>query len=147
VTLTPSDDRYCPSKPSGQPAYVAPDSGAIYFDRSPGGSKIENYHYKIDKFYLQTLADSSKIYQNNISFPDDPQRRIVLKLPISQAWVWAFLLCGRAETTILGKTRSLFQRNGHGHRNAYPVKTLGRRTPFPSLRPPFSGRQTRRALL
>jgi len=68
-----------PSLP-GQPAYVAPDSGAIYFDRSPGGSKIENYHYKIDKFYLQTLADSSKIYQNNIFIPGPiPQRRIVFK--------------------------------------------------------------------
>jgi hypothetical protein len=93
-----------PSLP-GQPAFVAPDSGTIYFDRSPGGSKIENYHYKIDKFYLQTLPDSSKIYQNNIYIPGSvPQREIVFRASDQLTMGYGlFYYVVALRTTILGK--------------------------------------------
>ena len=63
-----------------RPLYTAPDSGVIYFDRSPGGSKIENYRYSIQKFCADTQVNGSVIIQDNIYLPGmPPQRRIIFK--------------------------------------------------------------------
>jgi hypothetical protein len=66
-----------------RPLFAAPDSGVIYFDRSPGGSVISNYRYKIDKFCIDTVIsgrDTSRTVQNNIYLPGKvPQRMIVFK--------------------------------------------------------------------
>jgi hypothetical protein len=43
----------------------APDSGTIYYDRSPGGGKLENYRYKITTPYTDTATDK---LQDNIYF-------------------------------------------------------------------------------
>ena len=128
-----------PSLP-GQPAYVAPDSGAIYYDRSPGGSKIENYHYKIDKFYLQTLADSSKIYQNNIFIPGPiPQRRIVFKASDQSSMGYGlFYYVVALRTTILGKDTVLVSNEmDMAIETPTPVKTLGPTDTISELTPTF----------
>lgn len=93
-----------PSLPLQTP-YVAPDSGVIYYDRSPGGSKISNYQYKINKFYLRTMADSSKIYQNNIFIPGSvPQRMIVFKASDQTSMGYGlFYYVVALKTTIAGK--------------------------------------------
>ena len=70
-----------------RPFSTAPDSGVIYFDRSPGGSRIENYRYKISKIYVDSQVSSidgqvnrSVIVQDNIYLPGmPPQRRIIFK--------------------------------------------------------------------
>ena len=97
-----------PSLP-GQPAYVAPDSGTIYFDRSPGGSVLSNYHYQVNKFYLQAQPDSSKIYQNNIYVPGTiPQRMIVFKASDQSSMGYGlFYFIVALKTTILGKDTTL----------------------------------------
>jgi len=48
---------------SRSPSYDAPDSGTIYYDRSPGGGNLSNYRYSIKKFWVDTITH---IEQNNI---------------------------------------------------------------------------------
>jgi Carboxypeptidase regulatory-like domain len=128
-----------PSIP-GQSAYVAPDSGVIYYDRSPGGSKIENYHYKIDKFYLQTLADSSKIYQNNIFIPGSiPQREIVFKASDQSSMGYGlFYYVVALRATILGKDTALVSNEmDMAVETPTPVKTIGPTDTISELTPTF----------
>lgn len=47
---------------------LAPDSGTIYFDRSPGGGKLANYRYKITTPYADTSFSPHDSIQNNIYF-------------------------------------------------------------------------------
>jgi hypothetical protein len=66
------------------PGISAPDSGFVYFDRSPGGSKIDNYRYKVEKFFIDTQSNGSMIVQDNIYLPGKvPQRKIVFR-PVDQ---------------------------------------------------------------
>lgn len=46
--------------------YPAPDSGTIYYDRSPGGGDLRNYRYTIETPYTDTATDS---VMNNIYYP------------------------------------------------------------------------------
>jgi hypothetical protein len=63
-----------------RPQLTAPDSGVIYFDRSPGGSVVSNYRYKIEKFCIDTQPNGSMIVEDNIFLPGKvPQRRIVFR--------------------------------------------------------------------
>jgi hypothetical protein len=45
--------------------FPAPDSGVLYFDRSPGGGQLSNYRYKVTVFWTDTVT---KIVQNNIFY-------------------------------------------------------------------------------
>ena len=55
-----------------RPGYSSPDSGFIYFDRSPGGSNVANYRYKID-----VTIESNTYIPLVTGMP--PQRRIIFK--------------------------------------------------------------------
>jgi hypothetical protein len=98
-----------------RPFSTAPDSGVIYFDRSPGGSRIENYRYKISKIYVDSQVSSidgqvnrSVIVQDNIYLPGmPPQRRIIFK-PSEQTNMGygLFYYIVGFKTKILGKDTS-----------------------------------------
>jgi hypothetical protein len=63
-----------------RPLYTSPDSGVIYFSRSPGGSNIDNYSYSVKKFYVDTQSNGSQVVQDNIYLPGiPPKRRIIFK--------------------------------------------------------------------
>jgi hypothetical protein len=59
------------------PLAVVPDSGRIYFSRSPGGSLIRNYTDSVKVYYQDSIT---QIVQNNIQYPGAlPQRGIKFK--------------------------------------------------------------------
>jgi hypothetical protein len=128
-----------PSLP-GQPAFVAPDSGTIYFDRSPGGSVVGNYHYSISKFYLQKQADGSSIYQNNIFIPGAiPQRKIVFKAADQPAMGYGlFYFIVALKTTVLGKDTTLVSNEmTMAIETPTPVTTIGPSDTISQLTPTF----------
>jgi hypothetical protein len=93
-----------------RPGFTAPDSGFIYFDRSPGGSMIANYRYKIENFCVDTQANGSVIVQDNIHVPDKvPQRKIIFR-PSDQANMGygLFYYIVGFKTKILGKDTTFF---------------------------------------
>lgn len=54
---------------SRSPSFPAPDSGSIYFDRSPGGGNPANYRYSITAPYnTDTVNNSKDSLKNNIYF-------------------------------------------------------------------------------
>ena len=48
--------------------FPAPDSGIIYFDRSPGGGNLANYRYRVDNPYVDTSIKTADSVQDNIYF-------------------------------------------------------------------------------
>ncbi len=61
-----------------------PDSGRIYFGKSPGGSIIENYTDSVTKRVIDTVIneeDTSFISQNNILFTGTPPQRGIMFRP------------------------------------------------------------------
>jgi hypothetical protein len=87
-----------------RPGYTAPDSGILYFDRSPGGSKIENYRYKVEKFCSDTTKDGPLSGNNRIINGYPPKRGIKFR-PIDQTGMGAgvFYYTVAFKMKILGK--------------------------------------------
>jgi len=56
--------------------YPAPDSGIIYFDRAPGGGKLDNYRYKVTSYYTDTSISTADSIQNNIYYPPTVQNPV-----------------------------------------------------------------------
>ncbi|MBN1758832.1 MAG: carboxypeptidase regulatory-like domain-containing protein [Chitinispirillaceae bacterium] len=55
--------------------FPAPDSGTIYFDRSPGGGDLANYRYKVTTPYIDTTIATADSTKDNVYFPpstEDP---------------------------------------------------------------------------
>ncbi|MBN1308261.1 MAG: carboxypeptidase regulatory-like domain-containing protein [Chitinispirillaceae bacterium] len=55
--------------------FTAPDSGTIYYDRSPGGGKLANYRYSIAVPYIDTSISTGDSIRDNVYFspsPSDP---------------------------------------------------------------------------
>jgi len=48
--------------------FPAPDSGTIYYDRSPGGGDLANYRYKIAKPFVDTSINTADSIRDNIYF-------------------------------------------------------------------------------
>ena len=48
--------------------FPAPDSGIIYYDRSPGGGNLANYRYKIAKPFVDTSIKTADSIRDNIYF-------------------------------------------------------------------------------
>jgi hypothetical protein len=92
------------------PGLSAPDSGVLYFDRTPGGSKIENYHYKVDKFCIDTLTDGTIQVESNRSFGGMPPIRGIRFRPKDQVGMDAgvFYYMVAFKTSILGKDTTFY---------------------------------------
>ncbi len=63
------------------PTYLAPDSGRIYFDRSPGGGKLSNYRYKVT---VPAVDSVSKQVLDNVYFRESPLKRGTAFRPADQ---------------------------------------------------------------
>jgi hypothetical protein len=87
-----------------RPTYTAPDSGVLYFDRAPGGSRIENYRYKVDKFWNDTAFDGIASGNNRL-LNGYPQKRLIKFRPLDQTGMGAgvFYYTVAFRTSILGK--------------------------------------------
>jgi len=93
-----------PSIP-GLATYSAPDSGILYFDKSPGGSKIANYRYKVTAFCVDTLGDGTVQVESNRSFgATTPPIRGIRFRPMDQVGmdVGVFYFMVAFKTSILG---------------------------------------------
>ncbi len=99
-----------PSIPITGPTYNAPDSGVLYFDKSPGGSKIENYHYKVTKFCIDSQANGTIQVQDNVFLGGTPPMRGIRFRPMDQTGMDAgvFYYMVGFKTRLLGKDTTLF---------------------------------------
>jgi hypothetical protein len=99
-----------PSIPVTGPVYSAPDSGILYFDRTPGGSKIENYHYKVTKFCVDTLGDGTIQVESNRSFGGMPPIRGIRFRPTDQVGMDAgvFYYMVAFKTSIVGHDTTFY---------------------------------------
>jgi len=99
-----------PSVPLTGPTYNAPDSGTLYFDRTPGGAKIENYHYKVDKFWIDTQSNGTIQVEDNVYLGGVPPVRGIEFRPKDQVGMDAgvFYYVIAFKTTILGHDTTFF---------------------------------------
>jgi hypothetical protein len=67
-----------------RPGFTAPDSGVLYFDKSPGGGNINNYNYKVDKFSVDTLQDGTIQQESNRFLGGYPPKRGIRFRPKDQ---------------------------------------------------------------
>ncbi|MBN2037420.1 MAG: carboxypeptidase regulatory-like domain-containing protein [Chitinispirillaceae bacterium] len=51
------------------PTYLAPDSGYIYYSRSPGGGKLGNYRYRVDRPWIDSSEGRLIIHDNEYTHP------------------------------------------------------------------------------
>jgi hypothetical protein len=95
----PADERY-------------PDSGKMYFSKSPGGSAIENYTDSVTVFVLDTTDSTviaggetlyNTVFQNNIAFQGIPPQRGICFRPADQPnmgpGMYYFMVAWRATIT------------------------------------------------
>lgn len=63
------------------PGYLPPDSGFIYYDRTPGGADLANYRYRVTVPYVDTIRDiaTGEILAldtiSNKYYPENPPKR------------------------------------------------------------------------
>lgn len=92
------------------PSLNAPDSAVLYFDVAPGGSNIENYRYRVEKFCTDTLGDGSIVVESNRLFGGMPPMRGKRFRPGDQpgmgAGVFYFMVAFR--TRILDKDTTFY---------------------------------------
>ncbi len=69
---------------TARPGLTAPDSGVLYFDKSPGGGVIGNYGYKVTKFAADTLQDGSIQIESNRFLGGYPPKRGISFRPLEQ---------------------------------------------------------------
>jgi hypothetical protein len=67
-----------------RPGFTAPDSGVLYFDKSPGGGVISNYNYKVTKFCVDTLLDGTIQIESNRFLGGYPPKRGIRFRPEDQ---------------------------------------------------------------
>ncbi|MFP4679429.1 MAG: carboxypeptidase regulatory-like domain-containing protein [Chitinispirillaceae bacterium] len=63
------------------PTFLAPDSGRIYFDRSPGGGDLANYRYRISAPATDSMTGKSL---DNVYFRETPLKRGTAFRPADQ---------------------------------------------------------------
>jgi hypothetical protein len=99
-----------PSVPVTGPTYNAPDSGILYFDRSPGGSIIANYHYKVTKFCIDTQSNGTIQVQDNVYLGGMPPIRGIEFRPKDQVGMDAgvFYYMIGFKTSIMGHDTTFY---------------------------------------
>ena len=99
-----------PSIPVTGPTYNAPDSGTLYFDRAPGGSVISNYHYKVDKFCIDTQTNGTIQVQDNVYLGGMPPQRGIQFRPKDQVGmdVGVFYYMIGFKTSIMGHDTTFY---------------------------------------
>ena len=65
-----------------RPGFSAPDSGHIYFNRSPGGGKLSNYRYKVVNPYVDSLTN--EVIDNKLYNAESPNTRAIAFRPVDQ---------------------------------------------------------------
>lgn len=88
-----------------RPLYTSPDSGILYFDRSPGGAKITNYRYHVTKFCVDSQQNGAILVQDNIYLGGTPPKRGIQFRPMDQTGmgVGTFYYVIAFKTKLLGK--------------------------------------------
>lgn len=99
-----------PSIPVTGPTYNAPDSGIVYFDRSPGGGVISNYHYKVDKFCIDTQSNGTIQVEDNVYLGGMPPIRGIKFRPKDQVGMDAgvFYYMVGFKTSIMGHDTTFY---------------------------------------
>jgi Carboxypeptidase regulatory-like domain len=99
-----------PSIPVTGPTYNAPDSGTLYFDRSPGGSVVANYHYHVTKFCIDTQSNGTIQVEDNVYLGGIPPTRGIEFRPKDQVGMDAgvFYYMIGFKTSIMGHDTTFY---------------------------------------
>jgi hypothetical protein len=122
---------------TARPSFTQPDSGVLYFDRSPGGGQLSNYRYKVTAFWTDS---ATKIVQNNIYDPPTlakplPRRSIAFRPDDQQNMgpgvYYAIIALPRGDTLVSNEFPLLIE-------NPSGVEVIGPVGQISALTPTFS---------